>query len=191
MGRELLWRNYPTDQRGTYFWRFWDAQDDELTQPIHAFSHTELSSHVSAGGTGGSRPRAVIVVKSELVRRYPDLIIQAVKNPGDVDAPDFDQGGEVAEQLFAAYLEPDIALVGVNLGIDEIDKPEWWILIAEHPTATRFDRPRDADLDADDLIDGHFLKVRSASNSATWAQARLHDPVRVAFQATDLIVRGE
>ena len=191
MGRELLWRNYPTDQRGTYFWRFWDAQDDELTQPIHAFSHTELSSHVSAGGTGGSRPRAVIVVKSELVRRYPDLIIQAVKNPGDVDAPDFDQGGEVAEQLFAAYLEPDIALVGVNLGIDEIDKPEWWILIAEHPTATRFDRPRDADLHADDLIDGHFLKVRSVSNSAKWAQARLHDPVRVAFQATDLIVRGE
>ena len=24
MGRELLWRGYPTDQRGTYFERFWD-----------------------------------------------------------------------------------------------------------------------------------------------------------------------
>ena len=23
MGRELLWRGYPTDQRGTYFRRFW------------------------------------------------------------------------------------------------------------------------------------------------------------------------
>src|SRR6188474_3574077 len=25
MGRELLWRNYPTDQRGTYFQQFWDT----------------------------------------------------------------------------------------------------------------------------------------------------------------------
>ena len=24
MGRELFWRGYPTDQRGTYFYRFWN-----------------------------------------------------------------------------------------------------------------------------------------------------------------------
>jgi len=26
MGRELLWRGYPTDQRGTCFRRFWDRK---------------------------------------------------------------------------------------------------------------------------------------------------------------------
>ena len=26
MGRELLWRGYPTDQRGTYFDAFWDPR---------------------------------------------------------------------------------------------------------------------------------------------------------------------
>ena len=146
MGRELLWRQYPTDQRGTYFRRFWDAQADELTQQIHAFSRTALSTHVSVGGTGGSGPRAVIVVKSELVRRYPDLIIQAVRNQGTVDDPVFEKVGspqQTAEQLFAAHLEPDVALIGVDLSIAELDQPEWWIVIAEHPTATRFDRPRD------------------------------------------------
>ena len=25
MARELLWREYPTDQRGSYFRQFWDA----------------------------------------------------------------------------------------------------------------------------------------------------------------------
>ena len=30
MGRELLWRDYPTDQRGTYFRRFWDRNTDDL-----------------------------------------------------------------------------------------------------------------------------------------------------------------
>jgi hypothetical protein len=189
MGHELLWRNYPTDQRGTYFRRFWDKDADELTQQIHAFSRTALSTHISVGGTGGNGPRAVIVVKSELVRRYPDVIIQAVKNQGTVADPVFEQVGspqQTAEQLFAAYLEPDIALIGVNLGIDEIDQPEWWILIAEHPTATRFDRPRDANLPPGQ----QFLAVPQATESAAFAKLRLHDPVRVAFQATDLIVTG-
>ena len=29
MSRELLWRNYPTDQRGTYFRQFWDTSAGE------------------------------------------------------------------------------------------------------------------------------------------------------------------
>ena len=29
MSRELLWRGYPTDQRGTYFYRFWNEDRDE------------------------------------------------------------------------------------------------------------------------------------------------------------------
>ena len=32
MGRELLWRSYPTDMRGTYFHRFWDPTADELSR---------------------------------------------------------------------------------------------------------------------------------------------------------------
>ena len=38
MGRELLWRGYPTDQRGTYFRRFWTPDQDELAQDLHRFA---------------------------------------------------------------------------------------------------------------------------------------------------------
>jgi hypothetical protein len=189
MGHELLWRGYPTDRRGTYFRRFWDQDEDELTQQIHRFSRTPLGTHVDIGGTGGSSPRAVIVVKSELIRRYPDVIIQAVRNQGTVAKPEFEKEGsqqQTAKQLFAAYLEPDIALVGVDLSIEDLRQPEWWITIAEHPTATRFDRPQD-----DTLPEGtQFLSERRARDGADFAAARLHDPVRVAFQAIDLIVTG-
>ncbi len=189
MGHELLWRGYPTDQRGTYFRRFWDADADELSQQIHAFSRTPLSSHVSVGGSGGNGPRAVVVVKSELVRRYPDLIIQAARNQGTEQDPWFEKPGspqQTAEQLFAAHLEPDVALIGLDLSVEELDQPGWWILIAEHPTATRFDRPRDAQMPPAQK----FLTVPGASDAAAFAAARLHDPVRVAFRATDLIVTG-
>lgn len=187
MGRELLWRGYPTDQSGTYFRRFWDEAQDELSQQIHAFLKTPLGKHIAFGGTGGSEPRAVIVVKSELVRRYPDVIIQAVKNHGTQANPQFDgPQAVVAEELFSAFLEPDFALVGVNLSIDEIDHPDWWITIAEHPTATRFKRPRDANISAS----ATFLKVPGAASSAEYAKGSLHNPARVAFHATDLVVTG-
>ncbi len=185
MGRELLWRNYPTDRRGTYFRRFWRPRDDDLDGQVHAFPPTGLGSHVSLGDGDG---RAVIVVKSELVRRFPDLIIQAVRNKsGDQSRPVFetdDEGQETAEELFAEHLEPDIALVGLNLSVRELDEDEdWWIVIAEHPSATRFERPDD-----DDLPDSQVFLDDTAPHAARYASDHLHDPVRVAFQATDLII---
>ena len=47
MGRELLWRGYPTDQRGTYFRRFWTPDQDELAQDLHRFTPTPLGTHLA------------------------------------------------------------------------------------------------------------------------------------------------
>lgn len=184
MGRELLWRNYPTDRRGTYFRRFWRPGDDDLDGDVHAFARTRLGSHVSLGDGDG---RAVIVVKSELVRRFPDLIIQAVRNKSDDQShPVFetvDDAQETAKELFAEHLPPDIALVGVDLSVRELDEDDdWWIVIAEHPSATRFERPADSD-----PPDPARFLTDHADNAAEYAATHLHDPVRVAFQATDLI----
>ena len=44
MGRELLWRGYPTDQRGTYFYRFWNENSDELAKPIIGLSRRRCRS---------------------------------------------------------------------------------------------------------------------------------------------------
>lgn len=181
-GRELLWRGYPTDQAFTYFLRFWDDQQDEMPRMIHEFARTPLGEHLAIGGDGGTRPRAVIVVKSELVRRYPDLIIQATKSWGPPDAPQFDGAqAEVARQLFEAHLEPDVSLIGIDLTVDELDGPDWWITIAEHPTATRFEtQPTGA---------GRFVEPALQQTATQFLKERLHHPTRVAFRATDLIVR--
>lgn len=190
MGRELLWRGFPTDRRGTCFWRFWDREQDELAEPIHRFVRTALGRHVTTGGDGGSSPRAAIVVKSELVRRFPDLIIDVVRNQGTADAPVFETEAspqQAARELFAAFLAPDIAILGIDLSIDELDRPEsdWWILVAEHPTAIRFERPDDAAVGT-----ATFLPAGGSVDGASFAADRLHDPTRVAFRATDLIRRG-
>ena len=195
-GHELLWRGYPTDRRGTYFHRFWSPQRDELTRPIHAFQRTSIGTHVAiggvpqnGGGAGGAarKGRAVIVVKSELVRRFPDLIIQAIRNQGTPQAPVFEAPNQpqiTATVLFAEHLEPDIALVGVDLSVEELDGPGWWIVIAEHPSATRFELPGGVQAPANSP---DHLSVNHP-HAAAFAKDRLHDPIRVAFEATDLIV---
>jgi hypothetical protein len=113
-----------------------------------------------------------------------------VRNQGTADAPVFETEAspqQAARELFAAFLAPDIAILGIDLSIDELDRPEsdWWILVAEHPTAIRFERPDDAAVGT-----ATFLPAGGSADGASFAADRLHDPTRVAFRATDLIRRG-
>jgi len=141
MGRELLWRGYPTDQRGTYFYRFWDAFADELDPQIHRFKNTVLGTHLKSGA-GGADARVVLVIRGELLRRYPDAVIVATRAQEDARGkPTFEDPGvpgALARVLFHAHLRPDYTLVGFDLSETQIQNESWWFLIAEHPTAPRF-----------------------------------------------------
>jgi hypothetical protein len=188
MGRELLWRNYPTDTRGTYFHRFWDPNHDELTGPIHRFSNTRLGSHVSLGPNQQSG-RAVVVIRGELVRRYPDLTVMALKESGrDADnhplLPEAPTGPpDAAPSLFHAMLPPDIMLAGLDITVAELREGGWWIVLAEHPQATRF-RRGEPDLAAHEA---RFAKPGTFANAAEVAADRLENPTRVAFEAGDFL----
>jgi hypothetical protein len=189
MGRELLWREYPTDARGTYFHRFWDARKDELTSDIHRFRRTGLGSHVSLGPQAQSG-RAVVVVRGEVVRRYPDLVVMAMKavpGPGGAmrDAegrpflPESAAHDAVARTIFVATLEPDIMLAGLDLTVAELRGPDWWIVLSEHPQAPRF-RRSERDLDGHEV---EFARVGGQADSAAVAADRLENPNRIAWEA--------
>lgn len=144
MERELLWRGYPTDQRGTPFRSFWTTRD-ELQQEIPAFSAGALGSHMDPQ-LGG---RLVLLVRGELIRRFPGLIAHAAKQTGPVDEtrtvvptfadpvadPDF-----WAPTLFQASLPPNILLVGFDITPDMMrpDKDLWWFTLSENPGEPRF-----------------------------------------------------
>lgn len=190
MARELLWREYPTDCRGTYFHRFWDGTKDELSGPIHRFSRKPLGSHVGLGAPGQSG-RAVVVVRGEVVRRYPDLTIMAMKSlprgaggattddKGRPFLPESPSQGTVARTIFVAPLEPDIMLAGLDLTVDELRKPDWWIVLSEHPQAPRF-RRSEPDLAGHEV---RFAKTTGLAHGAALAADRLENPNRIAWEA--------
>ncbi len=96
MARELLWREYPTDQRGSYFRQFWDVsaylppQGEDLSKlkekmkdipEIHRWSLlSELGGHDNRQ-TPGEKPKeeVVLVIRGELLKKYPTAVIYAHK----------------------------------------------------------------------------------------------------------------
>jgi hypothetical protein len=191
MGRELLWRGYPTDQRGTYFRRFWNGLKDELAQDLARFTPTVLDTHVDQALNG----RVVLLVRGELIRRYPDAIVLAMF-AGDQDTqgrPIFEDPSKVVPPTlkvlapidFHGHLDPDMVLVGFDLTVAEIQqgvvpttsgtKPGWWFVIAEHPTAPRFGA---VDWDG---------SAAAGLDAASTAHNLLRDPVRAAFEGIAML----
>ena len=82
MARLLRWRRYPTDKRGTYFRQFWDHRispdvdvDLEDVEALHTWSGTLGTNDRD----GDDEPTAVLLVRGELLRRYPNTVIYAAK----------------------------------------------------------------------------------------------------------------
>jgi hypothetical protein len=97
MARELLWREYPTDQRGSYFRQFWDvgevasrdlnanprAQEAALQdiQPLHFWDpHSRLGRHENRPLPTGAEPndkKLVLMIRGDLLKKYPTAVIFA------------------------------------------------------------------------------------------------------------------
>jgi hypothetical protein len=149
LARELLWREYPTDQRGTYSRQFWSHRDTgdpadqyDLTHLLHQAPTLDLQALSDRPGEVAAP--LVLVVKGALVRRYPGMIVTAAntKKSGAIRA--MDPATEIQPD-FTARLEPDVLLVGFNtLRADLVwsaagnEDAAWWFFFAEHFTEPRF-----------------------------------------------------
>ncbi len=96
MARELLWREFPTDQRGTPFRQFWDPRPVPLKPgetreawrerlydilPLHRWGKTaKLGENNHRRPPGEKQPKdLVLVIRGELLKKYPNVAIYAHK----------------------------------------------------------------------------------------------------------------
>jgi hypothetical protein len=161
MGHELLWRNYPTDQRGTYFQQFWDTDDDSKQDiaPITNWDDRKLGSN-SPNSTG----TLVLLIRGELLRRYPNTVIYAVpaiKKDGKLTLSP--KSEDERPPLFRGTLKPDVTFLGFTLTDAEAlgeppHKPEgWFFVIQQQPTEPRFG-----------MDEAKFDKPEPPPKPATW-----------------------
>ncbi|MGZ8489541.1 MAG: protein kinase domain-containing protein [Candidatus Binatia bacterium] len=153
MSRELLWREYPTDMRGSYFRQFWDVSGylpqtgenlDGLKEKLkdipelHRWSLTSaLGDHDNREQGGAKEEEVVLVIRGELLKKYPTAVIYAHKakwqtknkdGSGGIDntkerlLADIPAGQEdnpprdiLKTPLYSAKVEPDIYFFGFDL----------------------------------------------------------------------------
>ena len=137
MARQLLWNGYPTDQRGSYFRQFWDvagyvpqpgdpadpAQLAELLKDIPPENTWPLTRPLGQNENRTDVPadNVILLVRGELLRRYPNAVIFA----GKAKAGDGGDNGRVLDEtdermpIFRGTLSPDITFFGFNLSVDD------------------------------------------------------------------------
>jgi hypothetical protein len=135
MNRELLWRAYPTDQRGTPFRHFWDRVDHAPDiDPIHQWNAAGgLATHV----LGDPQGQLVLIVRGELLRRYPNTVVYAVRATADDKLSE--QAPDVKTPVLAGVLDPDITFIGFDLRDSDLDAGHgWFFVLQQQPTEPRF-----------------------------------------------------
>ena len=115
MGRELLWNAFPTDQRGTYFPRFWDARDAGLADPPPDIA--DLVEWTGGLGTNSTRGGSVLVlvVRAQLLVKFPSTVVFAQAATVVNGERQLDPAGDVRYPILRGRLEPDIELYGFDL----------------------------------------------------------------------------
>jgi hypothetical protein len=180
--RELLWREFPTDQRGTYFRQFWDVgaykvaagtDPDALREELYDIPklHTwsgasKLGEHDNREIGGAVEEEVVLVIRGELLKRYPTAVIYAhraqwqLNADGSIDRSKPRLPIEVADTealdpprdkiktpLYGAKVMPDISFFGFDLTVPAAkggtgehagDDPGWFFVIKERPGEPRF-----------------------------------------------------
>lgn len=182
MGRELLWREYPTDRRGSCFRFFWNRRgsaQQEFMQPIHTWNGP-LGRNPSASG---NPDQLVLLVRGELFRRYPNAVIYAAKATGTATNPTLTT--QERYPLFRGSAPPDVVFFGFDLtasaarGIDP--DPGWFFVIQQQPGEPDFglDMPNDINPQPPRVTDWNQLTWRHLAQSAAELRELIHVNVGV------------
>ncbi|MEO1401447.1 MAG: hypothetical protein AAFV72_09420 [Cyanobacteria bacterium J06635_1] len=193
MARELIWRDYPTDQRGTYFRSFWSQGQPDLEE-LHTWQvRDRLGSNLSDGHTEG---QLVLVIRGELLRRFPNTVFYAVR----ATSPSSFATDEEKYPLHRGQLTDDAIFVLFDLTEKQVRGEDgshgWFFMIQQQPTEPRFG------LEVEDwdkvALRGNYLAVSetgedeiatlTAHTDATWgfngahmADITFQTPFRIAI----------
>ena len=182
MGRELLWREYPTDQRGSYFRKFWDSETTAEDihkgnffdiKPLHTWTTGKLGSHHEESKTG----LMLFLIKGNLMKQYPSTQVFLHKATVTYNADTQTDtlafvDSSVAEELrikkpvIQAYMREDIYIVGFKIKFDRaVGNPKW----GDYGYFLAFKE------DVQDL-NFEYKKMSAASNAADVANILKNDP---------------
>ncbi|MFH8930840.1 hypothetical protein ACH4D4_27690 [Streptomyces pristinaespiralis] len=200
MNREMRWREYPTDLRGSPFTHFWPRPDGAPdVPPVHRWVRDKGLGYQLALDAGEVD---VLLIRGRLVRRYPNLIVAAVPASSVSDTEDLAEGTWQHPKMALTLDERTVAYTFVLDG----DIHDWWFVLAENGYRMRFgfdtvsgSYEHWSDLTWREVPEGGFADLSTMPpkptqeqppdrwNAATVAMVSLQRPFRVLMSARKLI----
>lgn len=123
MGQELMWREYPTDRRGSYFRKFWDSESTVAAIRSNAFFDIK-PVHTWTEDLGGNHQESkadllIFTIKGTLLRQFPSTQIYLQRAVGDMtkhtlefDKSATEENGGILRPVMETFLKEDTLLVG-------------------------------------------------------------------------------
>jgi hypothetical protein len=150
MSREMRWREYPANLSGTWFKRFWSGSQDDILSINTWPEENGLGENLIGVLKDNS---LVLLVKGEVLRRYPNLAVYAVKAIVTGKAPkrvrDVKEPEEQHYPVFSGELANGVKFFGFDqLSYDDVlgtATPKnvstdggYFFALQEQPTEPRF-----------------------------------------------------
>lgn len=149
LARELAWRGIPIDSSATLLRQLWDRQS---RTSIRAHDITEIDQWQGVLGSGALGSPTVFLVRSEIVRRFPDAIyacVRAVPDPNVGRAP----GPAYILPVFRGLAGPDILYIGFTESLADLrTQLGTYLVIQQRPGHTRFGLDADPALGANTWV---------------------------------------
>lgn len=162
MGQELLWREYPTDQRGSYFRKFWATSQLPVKEKLNVeyYDIKEIPDWNNPLGQNHVRsdaPMLVFAIKGELMQAYPHTNVCLTGYSGKTLYI-------MAQASMASWLNEDTYLVGFEgLTVGQVNG--LYLTFQEEVTSLEFEKNSKFD-----------EKVAGSDDSAALASELINDP---------------
>jgi hypothetical protein len=183
MSRELLWNQYPTDQQGTYLRQFWDVTGNQTGTAgsresiVHINTWGQFDLGQNAPATADPNGILVLLVRGDVIRRYPNVVVYASNAVNNLPADGTEQF-----PFFTGQLGPDVAFYGFT--IDPATANGRFFVLQEQPAEPRFDYPDGTDPKATPYFSAAAAKA--STTSVDFAIATFQQPIRVAVLGSSL-----
>jgi hypothetical protein len=186
LGSELHWRGFPVDLRGTFFQQFWDVSEhfnmslpvsgngpdvatgaQEATmldiKPLDQWLNKPLGAN-SLLPTGASTGLLRLALRSELLARYPTLVLALQDNSLASQGIDGTDPAHMLHPLQRLAVGPDLTVV--TFGVDQAyAEAHCALVLMERPGQPKFG------LDAESADPAHRLHDPLGWNDFTWDYA--------------------
>jgi hypothetical protein len=146
--RELLWRSYPSDGRGTPWQKFWKREDHgpDIFE-IHTWASRRGRDDLPAQ-TMNPSGNLVLMLRGDLLRRYPNTQVIADKGMHSDTPPSRPSplSDDWRLPVFAGQFDPDVSFFGFPLVAAELTRADGWFFgLMEPVTEPRFGFDETAD----------------------------------------------